>query len=81
MSKWRERYNVHPAADVFPMMTDAELQALGEDIKANGQTIPILFWRGGGKLFLIDGRNRLEAMERHCDGMEPLCETFTCKTR
>jgi hypothetical protein len=29
MSKWREQYKVHPAADVFPMMTDAELDELG----------------------------------------------------
>jgi hypothetical protein len=28
------------AADVFPMMTDAELKALGEDIKANGLKHP-----------------------------------------
>ena len=26
----------HPAAEVFPMMHDAALQALSEDIKANG---------------------------------------------
>ena len=27
---------VHPAADLFPMMTPDELKALGEDIKKNG---------------------------------------------
>jgi hypothetical protein len=32
-------YQVHPAAEVFPMMSDDELAKLGEDIKANGLTI------------------------------------------
>ncbi len=38
---WRDQYQVHPAADVFPMMTDDALANLGEDIKANGLNIPI----------------------------------------
>jgi hypothetical protein len=79
--KWREKYRVHPAADVFPMMSDTELVELGEDIKKNGQTIPVLFWTGdqGKTRVLIDGRNRLEAMERVgiLDGA--LTETFHCK--
>ena len=33
---WRDKYKVHPAADVFPMMSDEELAELGEDIKKNG---------------------------------------------
>lgn len=78
---WRDKYKVHPAADVFRMMSDEELQKLGEDIKKNGQTIPVLFWNGDGKgRILIDGRNRLEAMERV--GIDPddvLMETFICK--
>jgi hypothetical protein len=62
---WRDQYRVHPAADVFPMMSDEELDALGEDIKANGLKVPIAFHIGtGNKRVLIDGRNRLEAMER-----------------
>ena len=70
MSTWREKYKVHPAADVFPMMSDEELDALGEDIKANGLQHPIVFHavkhadHRAGNLQLIDGRNRLEAMER-----------------
>ncbi len=32
---WRSLYPVHPCADVFPMMTDAEIDALAQDIKAN----------------------------------------------
>ena len=41
-SPWRERYKVHPIADLFPMMSDEELAKLGEDIRKNGQRVPIL---------------------------------------
>jgi hypothetical protein len=61
---WRDTYKVHPAADVFPWMSDEELAALGEDIKANGLRVPILTWDGGDGPVIVDGRNRLEAMER-----------------
>jgi hypothetical protein len=78
MSKWREQYNVHPAADVFPMMSDEELAALGEDIEENGLRDPIKLLRTGKEkrapeygenaftqpTVILDGRNRLEAMER-----------------
>jgi ParB-like chromosome segregation protein Spo0J len=71
MSKpsWRDTYNVHPAADAFPMLSEQELRELGEDIKKNGLKTPILFQGIDGKnqtaagVVLIDGRNRLEAME------------------
>ena len=63
---WRETYKVHPAADIFPMMSDDELQKLGEDIKASGLKHPIIFQNtdNNGDEILLDGRNRLEAMER-----------------
>ncbi len=66
---WRDRYKVHPCADVFPMMADAELQQLVDDIKARGQQQPIVQWRDGtGDWLVIDGRNRLEACARiACD--------------
>jgi hypothetical protein len=68
-SKWRSTYKVHPAADAFPMLSDDELQKLGEDISANGLNVPLAFcWVESGTpaahRVLIDGRNRLEAMER-----------------
>ena len=59
MSKWRDK--VHPAADGFPMMPEDELAKLTEDIKANGMRFPITLDKDGG---LLDGRNRLEALER-----------------
>ena len=69
MSAWRSAYAVYPAADVFPMMSDEELDALGQDIKATGLKVPLSFcWVETGTptahRVLIDGRNRLEAMER-----------------
>jgi hypothetical protein len=63
-STWRDKYKVHPAADVFPPMSDAELAELGEDIKANGLKHPIIFQRDTDEPVLLGGRNRLEAMER-----------------
>jgi len=61
---WRDKCKVHPAADKFPMMSKRELEALGKDIKAYGLKNPIVVWRDeDGEESLIDGRNRLEAME------------------
>lgn len=60
---------VHPAANIFPMMGDAELHALADDIKAHGQREWCVLYRGQ----LLDGRNRWKA----CDlaGVEPqTCE-------
>lgn len=96
---WRDRYRVHPVASVFPMMTDAEIDVLAEDIHENGLLQPIVFFvmshreveevfrlraqevnlRGARGVedsvpcvipdptvyaYLLDGRNRLEAIER-----------------
>src|SRR5262249_20344403 len=61
---WRDKYKVHPAANKFPLMPKPKLQELGNDIKAHGQKNPIVVWRDeDGEEWLIDGRNRLEAME------------------
>jgi len=38
-------YSIHPAADLFPMMKDDELDALAADIKANGQQQPVAVHR------------------------------------
>src|SRR5205823_732371 len=54
---------VHPAAALFPMMSDAELDALAADIAANGVQQPIV-WLGN---LLLDGRNRVAAVSRIVD--------------
>lgn len=64
-----EERAVHPAAAIFPMLSDDELTDLAEDIKANGLLHPIVLDADG---MLIDGRNRLAACA--LAGVEP---TFT----
>src|SRR5438046_8328304 len=41
LMSWRNVLKIHPAADLFPMMTADELKALGEDIKKNGLRVPV----------------------------------------
>jgi ParB-like nuclease domain len=67
---WRDAIAVHPAADLFPMMSSEELRALGEDIRAHGLRHPIVVTLNSALLSnepsdysLLDGRNRLDAME------------------
>ena len=66
-ASWRDHLKVHPAADLFPLMSEDELRELGEDIKKNGLKLPILYCAApgdeNGKPALIDGRNRIAAME------------------
>jgi hypothetical protein len=59
---WRDVIKVHPAADAFPMMSEDELRALGEDTQANGLRIPIVLW-GSAPPTRIDGRNRRDALD------------------
>jgi hypothetical protein len=51
----------HPVCELFPTMSDEELQALADDIRQNGQIHPILTYNGD----IIDGKNRWLACERH----------------
>jgi hypothetical protein len=68
---WRDVIKVHPAADLFPLMSPEELKALVEDIKKNGMRVPITWWTPKEKtgplpkwqLEVLDGRNRLDALE------------------
>lgn len=63
-------YIAHPAADMFPLMTEDEFAALAEDIKEHGQQEPIiLLMQEGGTKRLLDGRNRYLACK--AAGVEP----------
>jgi hypothetical protein len=66
-----DKWPAHPAADLFPMMTDEELSDLAADIKANGLIHPIVVDKAG---VLIDGRNRPKACE--IAGIEPAVAVF-----
>lgn len=62
---WRDILPIHPAADALPLMPEDQLRELGEDIKKNGLTaLPRLYHDVDANTFsLLDGRNRLDAME------------------
>jgi ParB/Sulfiredoxin domain len=55
-----EVIKTHPSAEIFPMLSDCELDELAENIKSIGLRVPVLVCDGQ----LIDGRNRLEACRR-----------------
>lgn len=55
----KQQFEVHPAATLFPLMTNDEYEGLKQDIAENGQREDIVVWCGK----LIDGRNRLRACE------------------
>jgi hypothetical protein len=52
-----KEYPIHPAAEVLPMLSDAEHTKLSRDIRRRGLLNPILIYHGE----ILDGRNRLKA--------------------
>jgi ParB-like chromosome segregation protein Spo0J len=64
------KLKAHPYADLFPMMTSLELEALTADIKENGLHHPVVLYHGE----ILDGRNRLLACERA--GVEPTFNSY-----
>ena len=64
---WRDVLPIHPAADLFPLMSSPdELRALAEDarIRKNGlQSLPKVQLDQNGNPVVLDGRNRLDALE------------------
>lgn len=59
----------HPYAKLFPMLPEAELHKLADDIRDNGQRYPIIVDSDDR---IIDGRNRALACE--IAGVEPVIE-------
>jgi hypothetical protein len=62
LKSWRDVLAIHPAANLFPPMSPDELKVLGEDIKRRELIVPIALSRESPPR-LVDGRNRLDAME------------------
>ncbi|MBR0742276.1 hypothetical protein JQ581_35605 [Bradyrhizobium liaoningense] len=56
---WRDVLPIHPAAEVVPPMSEQELRDLGDDIQKNRLHEGVALFEGQ----LLDGRNRLDAME------------------
>jgi ParB-like nuclease domain len=63
MSSWRDFWKIHPAADVFPLMGADALRKLADDIEANGLKVPVERRLTENGVYVIDGRNRLDALE------------------
>jgi ParB-like chromosome segregation protein Spo0J len=61
----------HPIADVWPMMDEAKIAELADDIRKNGQLVPV--WLYEGKI--LDGRNRWAACL--IAGFEPKTKEYT----
>jgi hypothetical protein len=64
-------YEVHPVADLFPMLGEEELGELAADIAERGLLHPVALDSDGR---VLDGRNRLAACERA--GIEPSFTTY-----
>jgi ParB-like chromosome segregation protein Spo0J len=61
---------VHPAAELLPRLSDAELADLSRDIRDHGQRDAVVIWiDAAGKRWILDGRHRLAACKRA--GIEP----------
>jgi ParB-like chromosome segregation protein Spo0J len=66
-----ESVQFHPVADVFPLITGAEFDALVDDVRASGLHIPIVLHPDGR---ILDGRNRYRACL--AAGVAPRFETW-----
>lgn len=58
-------YEIHPAAEIFPLMSGEEFDSLAADIQKHGLREPIVLFEGK----VLDGRNRLRACQQL--GVEP----------
>jgi hypothetical protein len=64
MKNWRDHLPVHPAAELFPLMSEVERKELADDIEKCGLRDPPSLYRDPELgLCVLDGRNRLDALE------------------
>lgn len=56
-TKPTKQLEIHPLANIFPMMSPEELDELADDIRENGCHTPVIIYEGK----ILDGRNRVEA--------------------
>lgn len=61
----------HPISDVWPMMDEAKIAELADDIRKNGQLVPVWIYEGK----ILDGRNRWAACE--IAGVEPKTKEYS----
>lgn len=61
----------HPIADVWPMLDEAKLNELADDIRKNGQLVPVWLYEGR----ILDGRNRWAACK--IAGVDPKTKEYT----
>ncbi len=66
-------YPLDPCVELFPAMNSDEFNALKQSIQRNGQSEPILLFRGQ----VVDGRHRLKACQELA--IEPKVETLSVK--
>jgi ParB-like nuclease domain len=62
---WRDELKVHPAAEIFPPVSETELRELAADIDKNGLREPVDLYhdRETKDFYVLDGRTRLDALE------------------
>ena len=62
-TSWRDRIKVHPASEMFPVLSGEELAALAKDIAENGLQQAVVLWtpeqiglNPPTQVHLLDGR-------------------------
>jgi hypothetical protein len=61
---WREVLSVHPAAKLFPRVSEEELNVFAQDIRQHGLKTKITLWNDGTIDCVLDGITRLDALQR-----------------
>jgi hypothetical protein len=63
-SSWRNHKKIHPVCELCPPMESDKLRELADDIAANEMQHDVLTCAGDdGVLYILDGKNRLDACE------------------